>query len=192
MGSATRENMKTLIIALSFVGITFGAFGQGQVILANNSSSLCYTCSEGQVVAAPVGSMFFQLSAGVDAGSLTPIFPIVGTSMFVGRIASTVINISIVPPGATATFQIRAWSSQFATYELAANSGMGFIGQSVVFTSATSANVDPPPIPVSLAGKFPAIYAIPLSPCPIPEPSTIALAMLGASSLLVFGRNKRN
>lgn len=176
--------MKKLFILIAMFGLAATAFSQGQVTLANNASTLITNFNTGLPIA--VGSISFQLLAGADAGSLAPVGPVVGTSGFAGRIALTIIYIAAVPPGATATFRIQAWDSSWASFQAVANSGMAVtIGQSMIFTSETSPNIDPPPLPISLAGKY-----APFTVGILPEPSTIALGVISAVSLLLVRRRK--
>lgn len=171
---------------MAVVGLSTSVFGQGQVTLANNSSTLITSAATSLPVA--VGSASFQLLAGADSGSLAAVGPVVGTSAGVGRIANTIISgmTSILPDGQLITFRVQAWSSAFASYALAL-AGNGEVGQSVIFTSSASVQLpgDPPPTPVSLAGKY-AGFQI----AQVPEPSTIALGIMGAGSLLFLRRKK--
>jgi len=90
------------------------------------------------------------------------------------------------PEGASAFFQVRAWNGGFATYEAAALAGTGFLGTTTVFANLTGApNGVPPSVPASLTG-----WTTPLVVRAVPEPSTFALAGLGAAALLLFRRRK--
>jgi len=178
---------KVLIVAIAVVALANHVLGQGQVVLANNATTLVWDPFGNPV---PVGSVLFQLyfAAGVNqpAASLSPVGPIVGTSTIAaGRVANTVIDIptAVVPAGGAATFQVWTWSSSFASYNAAALGG-GLIGKSITFNATTSVGGPPPPLPVSLAGLWPGIG--------IPEPSTIVLAGMGVVSLLFFRRRKRS
>ena len=99
-----------LTILASIVGLATSVFGQGQVLLANNASSLVLLWNRGVLIPAPAGSLTFQLYVGHQGGgvdSLTPVGPTVGIiPVGPGRIASTIIDISQVAPGSVATFQI--------------------------------------------------------------------------------------
>lgn len=184
-----KKQLMTLAATLVFAG---SVFGQGQVTLGNNASSLITVQSTGQPVA--IGSTSFQLyygPAGTPAANLVAATPIAGTSAaLAGRIANTAIDIPTTGPngvahGATGTFQIWAWQSSFASYALAAAGG-GLVGKSGTFNAATSGDISPPPVPTPLAGLYPG-FAI----APVPEPSTFALAGLGAAALLLFRRLKK-
>ena len=149
---------KTLFLAVAVVALANHVLGQGQVILANNSSSLVRIGDPITGPAVPVGTMSFQLYFGLPGTyPLIPVGPIVPTSsVAAGRIQNTVINIPMntIPAGSAATFQIRAWSSSFPSYA-AAQSGGGLTGKSAVFSANTSQNGAPPPQPTSLAGLYP-------------------------------------
>jgi len=181
-----KKQLMTFAATVAFAG---SVFGQGQVTLANNATSLVRIDDAVTGNAVPVGSISFQLyfgAAGTPAGSLVAVGPIVGTSaVAAGRIASTVIDIptAIVPAGGTATFQIWGWTSSFASYAAAASGG-GLVGKSQTFNGTTSVGGPPPPLPTTLAGLYPGFAVT------IPEPSTFVLAGLGVASLLLFRRRK--
>lgn len=89
-------------------------------------------------------------------------------------------------PGASAVFQVRAWSADLgADWATAANAAgaTGWIGVSATFTSATGGAGSPPSTPVNLNATVPG-FAV-----GVPEPSVVALAVLGAGALL-FRRRK--
>ena len=177
------------------VALSVGAFGQGQVILANNASTLVridvpYLGFNGEP--APVGSMLFQLHAGPVGTSeynLVSLTPIAGTSIIAeGRIANTVVDVWVVAPGQMATFQIWGWSSQFSTFEQAANFG-GLLAKSILFNAPTSPYIEgyPPPLPVSLAGLYPGFSVV-----AIPEPSAWALLSFGGIAFFIISRLKND
>jgi len=83
-------------------------------------------------------------------------------------------------PNTQVWLQVRAWDSTFgATYDLAKAAG-GAWGDSKVF-SETAGGGTPPVAPANLTG----LTAFTL----VPEPSTIALGILGAVALLLRRRN---
>ena len=89
-----------------------------------------------------------------------------------------------VAVGSTATLQVRVWDgSLFSTYA-AAVSGGGLVGKSATFnyTAPDTANPNTP-----LDAQF--MYGL-QSFTLAPEPSTIALGVLGAASLLIVRRRK--
>jgi len=88
-----KKQLMTLTTIVAFAG---SAFGQGQVTLANNSSSLIRVGNATNGTPAAIGSLLFQLyygTPGTPADALAPVSPQVGTgTAFVGRIANTVIT----------------------------------------------------------------------------------------------------
>ena len=179
-----------LVTIVAFAGT---ALGQGQVTLANNSSSLIRVGNATNGTPVAIGSLLFQLyygTLGTPADALAPVGPQVGTSAIsVGRIANTVIDIPFppIPFGFLATFQIWGWSSSFTTYAEAANGG-GLVGKSILFVAQTSPDSPNPFLPTPLAGLYPG-FAV----NPIPEPSTWALLALGGTILVwrVVRRRRR-
>lgn len=94
-------------------------------------------------------------------------------------------------PGSTAFFKLRAWELAFgATFAEASQNIMGgrgaYLGESVSFMAATGGAGSPPSSPVSLSAIVPgfSISAV------VPEPSAIALGVLGAGMLLMLVRRK--
>lgn len=187
--SSRANRMKTFIVLFVLLaGLTANVFGQGQVLLGNNSSSLVYYLNP--QTPAPVGSLNVQLYAAAGSNqpqsSLVAVGPIVGIGPVDGRIQSTTVDVPQAPNGQVATFQIWVWSNQYATRNQAFAAG-GFVGASQLFESNTSyqAPGDPPPTAVILAGKFPAFGVV-----PIPEPTSFALTFLGSCCLLFHVRKK--
>lgn len=179
--------MKSFLITMFAAVLSVSAFGQGEVTLANNSSTLITNAFTGQPVA--IGRVTYQLLVGPlgsTEGQLTPLFPTAGTGPVAGRIANTIVFIPLAPNGQMVTFQIRAWDSSYASYEEAIAQTF-LTGQSVLFNSVTSfqAPGDPPPTSVSLAGKYPAFVV------GVPEPSTWALFSLGGIALFLSARGKK-
>jgi hypothetical protein len=78
--------------------------------------------------------------------------------------------------------QVRVWDVvQFASYDLA-KAGGGITGQSAAFAHTLSSSPTPPPSDLVMNGLR--SFAL------VPEPSTIALGVLGLGSLLLFRRRK--
>ena len=174
---------KQLMILTATLGLAVSVFGQGQVTLGNNSASLVRINDAVSGTPAAIGQLTFQLLAGAPGGSLTAVGTAPSNGAIAGRIANTVFNIAAVAAGQTGDFQVRAWDSAFATFAAAQSAG-ALTGQSAVFQSTTSPAGDPPALPVALAGKY-AGFAV-----QVPEPSTIALGLIGAGSLLFLRRKK--
>lgn len=137
----------------------------------------------------PVAGAAFlaQLYAGPTADSLAPIgaalaFRTGAGAGFVATAAGTSRTIGTVAAGAVATIQVRAWeAASGATYEAALAAG-GKTGFSNIITVTTGGGGEPPATPSNLVGLTGFNLTI------IPEPSTIALGLLGVGALLLRRR----
>lgn len=172
--------MKKTIMAIICAAATVGAFAQGSVQFANVGGGVNAPVTQGGT---GVGSDFMaQLYAGADAGSLAAVgspAAFVGNGYFSGG----VVNVPGIAPGATGTFQVRAWNSAAgASYSAAAANPSGIVGESNVFTVQTGGAGQPPGPPASLTGLqgFEVV--------PVPEPTTIALGLIGAAALFLRRR----
>ena len=107
-----------------------------------------------------------------------------GTTTYDGSVVNTTVNVTAVDGGAV-TLQLRMWSSAFSSYAAAAAGG-GIYSKSALLSLASTGNPNATPtpgIPVNLDGLqgFTSL---------VPEPSTIALGVLGVGSLLFVRRRK--
>jgi hypothetical protein len=85
-------------------------------------------------------------------------------------------------PAGTYTFQVLAWYNQgYANYAVAQAAGAN-VGKSQLFQGGSTASPTPPNSTI-----FPGFT---VSSTVVPEPGTLALAGLGAASLLLFRRKK--
>lgn len=176
-------------------------YGQGQVTFANNSTTLVST--NATLIGGGVGSAATTASGGTvkvalywgvassSEAQLVQIGATAGISPVAGRINAGIYTTPVeTVAGASAAFQVRGWTGGYATYEAAyaaATSGTQgiLLGVSSVFSAVTGGAGTPPGAPATLAGAIPSFTLV-----PVPEPSTIALAGLGAASLLLFRRRK--
>jgi len=181
--------MKKLLIALAAVLITAASYGQGQVVFANKV---------GTAVDAPVfiegtqegpGPLYTsQLYLQGAGGALTPLTPTAnfrprgtsGAGLTADRYwvtPSTPVDVAVAP-GTDSTFVVRAWLSNAGSFDAAKASGSGF-GESAPFVVTVGGGTLPPSNLTSL--KSFTVHVV-------PEPSIIALGVLGASALLLRRR----
>jgi hypothetical protein len=167
---------KTIVALVALVGTTVATFGQAQVVLANLSGT----------VDAPIGTST-GVNPGPDAraalylaGSNTMITPATTFLDFAG-FEKYLNQVTLTVPGNTGQavdVQVRAWMTTGpgggATYELAQSRGASGI------FSVTPASA--PATPPDLVGLTSFNIQI------VPEPSTIALGVLGAAALLLRRR----
>jgi PEP-CTERM motif len=188
--------MKKLVLAALSLGLAVGAYAQGQITFANISPAPVVTTNDtfgvyGTVNATgtaaktayhvalywgTVGSTEAQLVSIATAGS----YPVAGR--FNGGVVTTPNGTA---PGASAVFEVKGWTGAFNDYESAYAAAQTdhtiFVGATGIFTQTTSAGGTASPVNINFTG---------LTLSPVPEPSTIALAGLGAASLLLFRRRK--
>lgn len=173
--------MKKLVILAAALVMSVSAYAQGTVLFNNLNPAAG--------VNAPVfnvggtdrlsGSQFkAQLWAGASEATLAPVAVAdfrtgTGAGYFVGG-STTVPGIA---GGNSAVIQVRAWDSATG----ADFNSAGLKGSSKSFTVTLGGAGNPPSLPAALVG----LESFSL----VPEPSTIALALVGAAALL-FRRRK--
>lgn len=173
--------MKKLIAIAALVLAVAGAYAQGTVNFVNKTSG---------GIDAPVfdvdgttkltGSGFLAgLYNGESlVGDAVPFRTGTGAGYW-NPAPSALRTLDSVAPGANATLTVRAWdASKGATYAAALAAG-GKTGKSAAVTVATGGAGSPPSLAADLTGlkSFSLVAAV-------PEPSTIALAAIGAAALL--------
>jgi len=162
---------------------TRAAAGQGAVgALLGSTYSI-------QLLWAPQGTYTSQaafLAALVGSGPAVPFLGTTGDAgssagLFAGGATPSPVGTSM--PVAPYTMQARAWynGGQFANYDAAVLGGAN-VGLSAFFNLTPTAS--PTPAPVTLGLQSFTVAGV------VPEPSTFALAGLGAAALLLFRRRK--
>lgn len=204
---------KTVLILTSLVLSSVGAFAQGQIVFNNIQTGVVRAQIFGVDAANPGLSQRGNPANGTPAGatayggaalagtgfsvqvyggttsasesSLTPSSVILdfrtgGAAGFINNPNGVVATITGVAEGGMANIQLRAWDNQggtILTYEQAL-----IRGSSAMFVSQPLGGIlTTPPFMAGLTG---------FNIAPVPEPSTIALGILGASSLLFLRRKK--
>ena len=193
--------MKKILLTLIALTTAVGLHAQGRVAFANNPTSLLTFGPAGGPFAniapatafriglyvGPAGTAVGNLelvSSGLN-GAVAGLFAVANPLVLP---AATALAPGGYPAGVSIAFQVRAWSAAAgATYEQAIANGntTQFAGTSTLgFVTPTAA----PAAAGALFGTSPGqIGGFRLTP--IPEPSTIALALLGGV-LLLFRRRK--
>lgn len=176
--------MKKLLITLALVATTAASFAQGKITIGNDASHLITDASGTPINQATGWNPYtMQLWAGLNAGSLSVqtsfVGAAIGNSGFAdGRINNT--SFTLVGIGAVSTFfQLRFIDT--------ATSGGAFQGLSPVFT-ATAGSFAPNSIVLGPPGGTSTWAAGTVQINPVPEPTSMVLAGLGAASLLMFRR----
>jgi len=192
--------MKKLAAILCLSALTTGAFAQGLVNFANNNSTKVTATVGGQASdISGVGNYYFGLlisAPGANAFTFTGNYAT--NSVAAGRF---VLNGQVVPgwgPGVTKDYKVAGWASSLgATFNPTwlTTAPNGLFGVSAVGTGAaggTDASGNSFPT-YNLFGGSGITTGFTLSgggAPPVPEPTSMALAGLGAAALLIFRRRK--
>ncbi len=180
--------MKRLLLASAFVAAAATAMAQGTVKFSNFSTVDGINSPVFAPGGVKLGSAYLgQLYAGPTEGSLAPVGSAaiafkdaagVGTGYIIGGTA-TLGNVGV---GATAFIQLRAWEAAGGTSYEAAQAAGKLFGSSATISVVTGGQPPsgPPLVPAPLTGL--ASFTL------VPEPSTLALGVLGAAALLLRRR----
>lgn len=179
-----------LVAALLVAGVT--AMAQGTVNFNNRvtASGIDAKILNDKGVAIDGAAGWAQLYAGTSATSLSavgsPINFRTGAAAGYFNGGEVLIPASVLPTAGGAAFvQVRAWlAASGNSYEAALANPAGVLGKSAVINLAATGNPNslPPGTPVDMVGLTAFNLAL------VPEPSTIALGLLGAAALLAFRR----
>jgi len=204
-------NIKSFIVGLASVGIAVGASAQGLVNFANGSTSLVQvdlgSSGSSNVVNAPSSvygtriQLYYSLTAPTTFSSAANNYATDGWTA-VGNLGSAIasngrfsVGQTTIPGavgGPTVYLEAIAWTGTANTAATAvtslssALSGGSYVGAYEWSQLSGDPAATPPGTPISTASSMNALGALVLRP--VPEPSTIALAGLGAASLLLFRR----
>ena len=176
---------KLLVIVCVLCAAAVSTFAQG-VINFNNSTTSKILLEDG--TAAPVGSLTVGLfyNPNADATDIST-FSLAATTgiKLPGIFSGGVIEIPGSKAGDIVAITVKAWSASFADYA-AAETGGGLVGtwDQILKVSLGGGTLPTPSLAASgFTGFQVATAAV------IPEPSTIALGILGAAALLLRRRN---
>jgi hypothetical protein len=184
---------KLLLLACSMLAAV-GVYAQGTVNFANGAAGVNAPIN----VDVPGGSpapvstangpwlaMLYAGPAGTLEGALTSTI-VSGSPSALGTTPGYVLGgartITGIPSGTAAVLQIRAWRSDLGgTYEAAlAAQGGNYVGRSAPITVTLGGGPTPTPNMTGLAS-----FVI-----PVPEPSSIALGLLGLGAIALIRRKK--
>ncbi len=173
--------MKKLIVAAA-VGLTaIGALAQGQFNFGNRvtiSGIDAKVFAPGGATPLDGAAYLAQAYVGADANSLAP----VGTAVpfrsgaAAGYISSTIVTAPFAG-GTSVTVEMRAWEAAKGTSYEAALAAGGMFGSSNPITLTVAVAPNTPPDMVGLTS-----FSL------VPEPSTMALGVMGAAALFLRRR----
>lgn len=168
--------------------VSINMFAQGTVVFSISGTQPKFTLEGGGNVGSTAGAS----GSGINAILLEDIGGVwteVANSQnkvgvpFAGRVLGTLGLPTAATPGGNVTLMVRAWEISYGSYDNAL--GKGLTGESASWTQSTGGAGDPPSQPVSIGGFWPG-----LTVAVVPEPSAIALGLLGAGALLLLRRRK--
>jgi len=190
--------MKKLAAVLCLSALTTGAFAQGLINFANSPATLVSADIGGNVAAinGTAGSYYF--------GLLTSATGTAGSFSFAGVYGTNLVNASggrfsggngvVIPnwaPGATMFYEVAGWSGTLghdfnpSWLTAAPTTGLFGISASASGVAGGGPNSLPPLVPFGGTG-IPSGFTVVATP----EPTSMALAGLGAAALLIFRRRK--
>jgi hypothetical protein len=162
---------KTIVALVALVGTVLSTYGQGAVTLANITATIDAPIkrADGSVPGTAGRAQLYLADSNTAVGPVTTFIDDPAFGVYLNQIDVTI-------PGNTGTpvnLQVRAWiGGAGSTYEGASEKG---------FSNTISVTPGvPPATPVELAG----LQGFTM----VPEPSTIALGLLGAAALLLRRR----
>jgi hypothetical protein len=195
---------KLLLTTLCAAALSFGAFAQGTFSFGNGPSTLWLLENAGVVTTntGNLGGYVFELYRA-PAGTTTD-NGFVGTGILATNLASagrlnggTGIAVPGAPLGGTGSILVRGWSLNLgSTWTAAATAWAlgtpGYLGSSAIasqFLWGGDGGSGPVPASPAFAGSS-GIQTGVILHANVPEPTSMALAGLGAASLLLFRRRK--
>jgi hypothetical protein len=203
--------MKKLLLSLALVAISSAAYAQGTVGFANGTLTRFKliptpTGTAANGVDVPVGTAInYGLFWGPTATSLspTPVLPLGAQSSTAGILtvaSGGAYQIPATEPGQVVFLQVRGWSASFGNDWRAAQgafdlgqAGTMFGQTAVIQLASTGLGASTGPGAViwqGAAGTNPNRFNPLLVFTAVPEPSTIALGVLGLGSLLFLRRRQ--
>jgi hypothetical protein len=175
--------VKKLLLVLSFLFAAVTCFSQGQVIFNNNTATKVSNVLT--MAAAPTGTMV-GIYIGASDSLETTLTLITTTNMFApGLFAGNTRTLAGWGAGPVA-LQVRAWVAGYNSYEEAVAAQV-IVGNSIVMNVTLDTPPWPPP---TLVRNGLNQFNLGMDPIGTPEPSHLALALIGLATLVGFCRFK--
>lgn len=185
--------MKKLILTISLVVTSLTVFGQGVLTFQNNTATRITNGVTGVASSTSTRVGLYVGNVGDSAASLTPVAGSVFNCIVPGTFNGG--NVTIAGFTGDVALQVRAWlaTTVYGSYEAALAGSVGgdasvLLGVSPVFTHTLVTGVGQPnninANPGYLAGSGTRLVPV------VPEPSSIALGLLGLGAVALFRRRK--
>jgi hypothetical protein len=198
--------MKKLLLICATVVAAVSAYGQGAVSFANTTGTRFTTNNGAGITGNMTGLNTYRIGLyTAPAGTVNEsLFTLIATATnqsaapFAGLFSYPVSPYVISGNNGTPiAYQVKAWSlSSGASYEAAVALGAGYGGKSAIGAVTPATGTTPPPNLFGPGGATPdfagqlnsGVVMFPLAV--IPEPSSIALGLLGLGAIALFRRRK--
>lgn len=171
-----KKSLSLIIIGLALVGYTLGLQGQGQINFNPGAGRITFDGAQ------PTTSDWGQLLIGASVDSLAPVGSPVNFRVSASSGNANLVNgltLDGIPAGSAIFYQVAAWQAAAGSTYADANGKAGF-GVSEIVSATLSI---PPASPINSS-----VPAFDIAVGVIPEPSTIALGVLGGLALMFFRR----
>jgi len=179
--------MKKLLVAAAILLTVVGAKAQGTldfgtqtnpVFDTDGTTKLSGSSYVAQLYWAPVGTTTYTAVSGSPGPFLTG-----GGAGFWDSGADGARSVAGQPGGTTVLVVARAWTAASGSFAAAQTAAGGKYGQSPALTIVLGGGGVPAALPADLSAM--ASFKLTAAPVNTPEPSTIALGLLGAGALLL-------
>jgi hypothetical protein len=201
------NTLRKMLAIVVIVNCVISAFSQGSIVFNNNTGlvQLWYGAvpPPGGIVPMPKGGGLVQLFWAPTGTAYTPWDysapfvweaanagwklenPVGFTTPAAGKFNGGILTLDPLPAGGTIDYVVIAWTGSASSFDAAlAASDLAWVSQQFSSPTGNPTSI-PPGVPVPLSASFQGMSFI-----PIPEPCLMALAGLGAATLLAFRRRK--
>jgi hypothetical protein len=185
--------IKTTIAVLAASMLAISAFGQGQVTFVNTPTKPVVDNATGAPVelGTTLAGLYYTTDLGavpsvnppLDDWTLAATTPVTPNALFAGVYSGGTVTITGVPESTTVLLQVRAWSAAHADYAAAWGDPTAKVGASNVMQVSLGGGTIPVPSIGPLVEGF--------TMTPVPEPSTIALGLLGGLGAMLLLRRRK-
>jgi len=183
--------MKKLLLTLALAAAVTAAYAQGTVQFVN--SALTRVTQQGIGNVPTTAAFNYGLFWGTSqTGPFTLVQPLgtssTATAGLIGGGAGAVYAVTGSTEGQSVWLQVKGWDASFGNDWLAASTGGLWFGQTDVRQVTLGPTAGPGTVIWQTASGTNPNRFNPLVLLPVPEPSTLALAGLGAAALMIFRR----
>lgn len=183
--------MKLKLILTTVVAslLCLNGYSQGVVSMGNATASAIIDGKTGATATsgAYFAGLYYNLDLGATATDADSFTYVEGSNKNIssGRFIGGTQTIPGTAPGQEVLLQVRVWEQTYASYEEQVASGQGYVGESIIMNIPLGGGPLPTPNLITQGG----IQSF--TTTPVPEPSVIALGILGALGGLVLIRRRK-